>query len=289
MRGRTGLLFIVTAALVLLLTVAAPGAADATHISKPVITTERLEYPVGELVTIEGWVDYNNEPAPEVLLDIMVRTADGNETIDRSFVRSDSDGNFQYEPKLPDVPATYDINIISNCRDEHRDICTFQSSSIAITLVGQETPEVPDSDDDSKGDGERQDVIVLRETMGETDVVISWTPDDIGKENIFDIRFVDESGAEMQTQYNFSLLEQDAPVEGSQRVNQAPGEQRYVFDRPGQYTLRIEHPDGVTDMPIAVTPEFPLVALVMGISLILVLAVGATRGNLAVLYKIGKR
>jgi hypothetical protein len=84
MRGRAGLLFIVTAALVLLLTVAAPGAADATHISKPVITTERLEYPVGELVTIEGWVNYNNEPAPEVLLDIMVITADGNETIDRS-------------------------------------------------------------------------------------------------------------------------------------------------------------------------------------------------------------
>ena len=163
MRGRICLLIVVAALAVL--PVAVPGA-DATHISKPVITTERLQYTVGEVVTIEGWVDYNGAPAPDVLLDIRVRTAGGNEIIDRSSVRSDSDGNFQYEPALPVAAGAYDISIVSNCRDEHRDVCTFQSSSIAITLAGQESPEVHD-------DGERDDAIVLREKTGETDVVIN--------------------------------------------------------------------------------------------------------------------
>jgi hypothetical protein len=229
----------------------------ATHTSTPIITTERTEYMVGEELIITGWVEYSNAPASDVLLDITVYDSDRVE-IDRVSVRSDSTGNFRYLPVLPDIAGEYIIEVVSHCKDEHRNICTYQFDSVIITLADEREMTMPRVN----GESEQQDeMIILRDTMGETPVIVYWKPNDIGSDNVFDVRFIDdESGAEISGfSYNILLLQEGDPIQGSERTNQIPGQQNYTFNEPGQYVLRIEdssNPEIAVEMPLTVIPEF---------------------------------
>jgi hypothetical protein len=39
----------------------------ATHISKPILIDPKTHYTVGNPVALHGWVEYNAQPAPDVL------------------------------------------------------------------------------------------------------------------------------------------------------------------------------------------------------------------------------
>lgn len=105
---------------------------SATHISKPVVVEAKAEYVLGEKIAIRGWVNYNEEPTPNVLLNFKV--IGSNVQVDRSFP-SDEFGYFTFELETKDLmPGRYDIVITSQCLDVHRQICTHQSQTLSITL-----------------------------------------------------------------------------------------------------------------------------------------------------------
>lgn len=92
-------------------------------------------------------------------------------------------------------------------------------------------------------------------------VEITWTPDDIGSANAFDIRFIEpETEEEIEdVVYDFSIYN-----EGDRemlRRDQTLTRQEFTFDEPGSYEIRIDNIEGLGEhiaMPIQVTPEFPL-------------------------------
>lgn len=110
----------------------------ATHISKPILTMDKQTFDVNENITVKGWVEYQNNPASDVLLEIVLTHGPngGNELV-RNQVRSNDAGNFTSNIILPvnTVPGNYTLTVISQCRDEHRNICTNQNSFIPISII----------------------------------------------------------------------------------------------------------------------------------------------------------
>jgi hypothetical protein len=108
----------------------------ATHISKPVVTTDKQTFVVNENVTVTGWVEYQNSPASEVLLDIIINKLDDGNQLAKTQARSNESGNFTSTVNIPvdTIAGNYALNVISQCKDEHRNICTNQNSSIPITV-----------------------------------------------------------------------------------------------------------------------------------------------------------
>ena len=108
-----------------------------------------------------------------------------------------------------------------------------------------------------------QEQIALEATsdQGTFLVKITWTPDEIGSANAFDIRFVDpETGEEIEdVMYDFSIYSG-----GSREVlrrDQTAARQEFAFDGPGSYEIRIDDIEGLGErvaIPMQVTPEFPL-------------------------------
>jgi hypothetical protein len=113
-----------------------------------------------------------------------------------------------------------------------------------------------------------QEQIVLEapSDQGTLTVEITWTPDDIGSGHSFDIRFIEPgTGEEIEEViYDFSIYN-----DGSREVlrrGQSATQQEFTFDEQGSYTIRIDNIDGLDEnvsIPIEVTPEFPLGALVL--------------------------
>jgi hypothetical protein len=114
-------------------------------------------------------------------------------------------------------------------------------------------------------------------------VEIIWTPADIGRDNTFSIRFIEpETSAEIEEmEYNIIVYE----ASGSQqlrRVDQTASEQRFSFEEPGSYTIRIDDIDGLGEsasFPIQVTPEFPAGVLGVVAGLIGAIAILARRNS----------
>ena len=115
--------------------------AYATHVSQPIITVEQsLVYSSGDILTISGWVNYSDEPTSDVLLSIKI--SNPNETvISDFFITSDSKGEFAFPFELSedDPGGDYTVNIMSMCREVHRDICTHKTAEVAVSVVGEES------------------------------------------------------------------------------------------------------------------------------------------------------
>jgi hypothetical protein len=97
---------------------------------------------------------------------------------------------------------------------------------------------------------------------------ISWTPNAIGRENTFGIKFLNSSsGEELQDiMYDVMLFNEGNHLSESHRSNQQGASQRYTFPEPGFYTLRIDNIGNTTasiDLPMQVIPEFSGSALAM--------------------------
>ena len=90
---------------------------------------------------------------------------------------------------------------------------------------------------------------------------ISWTPNAIGSENSFGIKFLNSSsGEELQdVMYDVMLFNEGNHLSESHRSDQQAASQRYTFPEPGFYTLRIDNIGNTTasiDLPMQVIPEF---------------------------------
>lgn len=106
----------------------------ATHISKAVLHEARTDYILGEKVVLSGWADYNDQPTSDVQLNVKVFQPDGSEIMDKSFI-SDEQGYFRFEIETENwLPGVYQIVITSQCREAHRQICSYQSEALSIQL-----------------------------------------------------------------------------------------------------------------------------------------------------------
>lgn len=90
---------------------------------------------------------------------------------------------------------------------------------------------------------------------------ISWTPNAIGSENTFGIKFLNSSsGEELQdVMYDVMLFNEGNHLSESHRSDQQAVSQKYTFPEPGFYTLRIDNIGNTTasiDLPMQVIPEF---------------------------------
>ena len=106
-----------------------------THISKPVITSDKITYVQGENITISGWVNYNEESTSDVLLRIVTINPLGTKIFDE-YTTSDSKGEFSIDIPLAKNAevGTYNVDITSQCREIHREICTHQNKTISVTV-----------------------------------------------------------------------------------------------------------------------------------------------------------
>ena len=118
-----------------------------THISKPVIISNKISYFQGENITISGWVNYNEESTSDVLLRIITINPMGTKIFDE-FITSDSKGEFSVDIPLAENAevGTYNIEIISQCREIHREICTHQNETVSIIVEKESNQDkkIPD-------------------------------------------------------------------------------------------------------------------------------------------------
>ena len=118
-----------------------------THISNPVITSDRTNYKQGENIVISGWVNYNEEATSDVLLRIIATDPLEIKIFDE-YVTSSSDGAFSTEipiSKNAEV-GKYTVEITSQCREIHREICTYQNEIISVTIEKESSQDrkIPD-------------------------------------------------------------------------------------------------------------------------------------------------
>ncbi|SFE24331.1 hypothetical protein [Nitrosomonas sp. Nm166] len=106
----------------------------ATHISKPVLIDSKTQYVVGDTVILHGWVDYNAQPAPDVLLNFRLTRPDGTTAVDQ-FYTSDQEGRFEFKfDTRNEAPGTYQMTITSHCLETHRYACAYKNQTLAIHL-----------------------------------------------------------------------------------------------------------------------------------------------------------
>ncbi|MEM2785899.1 MAG: hypothetical protein QXW37_05620 [Candidatus Nitrosotenuis sp.] len=110
---------------------------NATHISKPIIIKPQTEYLLGEKIILNGWVNYDDKPTPNVLLNFKVVRHD--EILAEQSFPSDERGYFKFEYDTKGQTAgTYQIIITSMCWEEHRQICTHQYQTLSINVSDAE-------------------------------------------------------------------------------------------------------------------------------------------------------
>ena len=119
--------------------------AYSTHISQPILTIdENFVYSVGDNLAITGWVEYDDAATSDVLLSVKISSPNGT-VISDFFLTSDSDGMFEFpfELSYDDTSGDYLVNIMSMCREIHRDICTHKTAETTISVIGEES-KIPD-------------------------------------------------------------------------------------------------------------------------------------------------
>jgi hypothetical protein len=103
----------------------------ATHISDS-------QYDMNETISINGWIKYNEKPTSDVLVLLKLLNPNGNE-IFQDQVRSDQSGNFTLNINLlgsnVTEGGTFTLSAISQCRDEHRNICNHKSTSQTLVVI----------------------------------------------------------------------------------------------------------------------------------------------------------
>ena len=117
-----------------------------THVSSPVITSDRINYKQGDNVIISGWVNYNEEATSDVLLRIITINPSGIKIFDE-YVTSNIEGIFALEVPISNDAeiGSYDVEVISQCREIHREICTHQYETLSINVEkGANADEIPD-------------------------------------------------------------------------------------------------------------------------------------------------
>ena len=115
--------------------------AYSTHVSQPIFTIdENFVYSVGDDLSITGWVEYDDAATSDVLLSVKISNPNGMVVSD-FFLTSDSAGKFEFPFELSDDDASGDylVNIMSMCREVHRDICTHKTAETTISVMGEQS------------------------------------------------------------------------------------------------------------------------------------------------------
>lgn len=106
-----------------------------THISEPVLTLKKTSFKFNEVIPITGQIIYNENPAPNVLVNLKIHDPNGQLIIDE-FMHSDKNGGFSYnfvqENSLKN--KNYKILVTSFCLEEHRQICSFHKKELVISI-----------------------------------------------------------------------------------------------------------------------------------------------------------
>jgi hypothetical protein len=120
--------------------------------------------------------------------------------------------------------------------------------------------------------------------QGTLKIEITWTSNDIGSPNKFEIHFVDpDTGSEIEDiKYDISIYRGASPE--IQRLNQTSIFQEFFFEEVGSYEIRIDDIEDLGEraiIPIQVTPEFQLKLFVFTATALSigVLAARASNGN----------
>ena len=108
--------------------------AFATHISKPIPYLDKDEFYSNEPIDVNGWVEYNNEPASDVLIQVFLEN--DREKLTSENVTSDSNGNFSAILSIPNEvePENYTVSVTSLCQEIHSNVCTYQWEELPITI-----------------------------------------------------------------------------------------------------------------------------------------------------------
>ncbi len=108
--------------------------AFATHISKPIPYLDKNEFYSNETIDVDGWVEYNNEPASDVLIQVFLEY--DREKLTSDNVTSDSNGNFSAILSIPNEvePGNYTVSVTSLCQEIHSNVCTYQWEELPITI-----------------------------------------------------------------------------------------------------------------------------------------------------------
>jgi hypothetical protein len=107
-----------------------------------------------------------------------------------------------------------------------------------------------------------QERIILKATsdQGTFLVEMTWTPEDIGRKNAFDIRFIEpETGEEIEDVLYDISIHRGGDREILRR-DQTATMQEFTFDEPGSYEIRVDDIEDLGEsvtIPLQVTPEFP--------------------------------
>ncbi len=112
--------------------------AYATHTSIPVIEPLPF-YLVNENHQLNGTILYNGQPTSNVLVEVTISAPDGS--IIKEYVRSGDDGSFSVIFK-PRSSGYHTIIVTSYCRDVHRDICTYQSTTMQLLVLEEITKDI---------------------------------------------------------------------------------------------------------------------------------------------------
>ena len=106
----------------------------ATHISKPIPYLDRNEFLSNETINVNGWVEYNSKPAPDVLVQVFLEK-ERNKLASEN-VTSDSNGNFSAILSIPSEaePGNYTVSVTSLCQEIHSNVCTYQFEELPITI-----------------------------------------------------------------------------------------------------------------------------------------------------------
>jgi hypothetical protein len=118
----------------LTLTVTYPFDVFGTHISKPISYLEKDEYLSDEIIHVKGWIEYNGEPASDVLVQIALEK-ERNKLISDN-VTSNVNGNFSANLDISNdiEPGNYTVSVTSLCKEIHSNVCTYQWEELPITI-----------------------------------------------------------------------------------------------------------------------------------------------------------
>ena len=106
----------------------------ATHISKPIPHLDKNEFFSNETIDVNGWVEYNGEPASDVLIQVFLERERDKLTSDN--ITSDMNGNFSAVLSIPNniEPGNYTVSVTSLCKEIHSNVCTYQWKELPITI-----------------------------------------------------------------------------------------------------------------------------------------------------------
>ena len=131
--GIVSLLAILTSCVLVLMGSASQDIFD-THISKPIPYLDKNEFSSNETIDLNGWVEYNGNPASDVLVQVFLEKERDKLASDN--VTTNSNGNFSAILSIPSEiePGNYTISVTSLCQEIHSNVCTYQWEELPITI-----------------------------------------------------------------------------------------------------------------------------------------------------------